>query len=312
MKTYKLTSNLSLIDVAPPIRGFEKFIGVYVIQAEKIALVDVGPTASVENLLAGLSEISVNPADIGYIFVTHIHIDHAGGIGTAIKKMPQAQVIVQERGGPHLIDPARLWEDSQRALGQRALEYQKMEPVPQDQVIIAESGMLVDLGGVELEVLDTPGHATHHLSFLDRKEGRIFVGEAAGVHIGEADLIRPAAPPPFNFEQALNSLDRLIQLNPASLCYGHFGYVTQPGDKLNSAKQQLILWGKVIAECVEKEASSQEILGEIRKRDEMLARIDNLPPDKRDRELYFINNGIAGFVSYFKRYGIEYIQSLVS
>lgn len=310
MKTYRLARNLSLIDIAPPLSGFEKFISVYVLEAGKIALIDVGPSVSVGNLVSGLRELNINPADISYVFATHIHIDHAGGIGRAVKQMPNARVVVHEKGGPHLADPSRLWEDSQRALGELALKYEPIEPVPQDRVIMAKSGMLFDLGEMEIEVLETPGHASHHLSFLDRKEGRLFVGEAAGVYIGEVDLIRPATPTPFNLEQALTSLDKLISLRPMSLCYAHFGSATDALDKLRCCQQQLVLWGSIIADCLEKEASYQDIYDEIRGKDAMLARIDSLPPDQRDRELYFINGSIKGFVAYFQRYGTEYIRQL--
>ena len=310
MKTYRLARNLVLIDVAPPLSGFEEFISVYVLEAGKIALIDVGPSVSVENLVSGLRELNINPADISYVFATHIHIDHAGGIGKAIEQMPNAKVIVHERGGPHLVDPTRLWEDSQRALGELALKYEPIEPVPQDRIISAKGGMLFDLGEMELEVLDTPGHASHHLSYLDREGGRLFVGEAAGVYIGEVDLIRPAAPSPFNLEQALTSLDNLIRLRPMSLCYAHFGSATHALDKLHFHKQQLLLWGSIIADCLEKEASYQDIYDEIRGKDAMLARIDSLPPDQRERELYFIDGSIKGFVGYFKRYGTEYIKNM--
>ncbi len=306
MKTYTLAHNLKLIDAAPPIPGFKKFISVYVLEARKVALIDVGPSSSVENLMSGLGELNINPADISYIFAIHIHIDHAGGIGKAIKQMPNAIVIVHERGGRHLIDPARLWEDSQRALGKLALKYEPIEPVPQDRIIIAKEGMLLNLGEMEIEVLNTPGHALHHLSFVDRKEGRLFAGEAAGVYI--RGLIRPAAAPPFNLEQALTSLDKLIRLGTTSLYYAHFGYATHARDKLRYHKQQLILWGNIIADCLEKKADWQEMYNEIRERDDTLARIDSLPSGERRRELYFAKNSIMGFIDYFKRYGTEYIK----
>ncbi len=308
LETYRLDSNLSLIDVAPPIPGFERFIGVYLLEAEKIALVDVGPSVSIANLISGLRELKVNPADISYILATHIHIDHLGGIGKAMEQMPNARVIVHERGAPHLVDPTRLWQDSQRALGQQALQYQAIEPVPQDRIIVAQSGMLLDLGGTEIEVLDTPGHASHHLSFLDRKEARLFVGEAAGAYVGEVDLIRPVTPSPFNLEQALTSLDKLIRLRPQTLCYGHFGTATGALDKLNYAEQQLVLWAKIIADCLERAASHQDMYHEIFKGDVALAKINRLPADKRDREVYFINNNITGFINYFRRYGTEYLK----
>lgn len=306
MKTYTLAHNLKLIDVAPPIPGFKKFISVYVLKARKVALIDVGPSVSVENLLSGLAELNINPTDISYIFATHIHIDHAGGIGKAIKQMPNAIVIVHERGGQHLIDPARLWEDSQRALGKLALKYGTIEPVPQDRLLVAKDGMLLDLGEMEIEILDTPGHASHHLCFVDRKEGRLFLGDAAGVYV--RGLIIPDTPLPFNLEQTLTSLDRLIRLGATTLYYAHFGYATHARDKLRYYKQQLISWGNIIADCLEKKADWQEIYNEIREKDDTLVRIDSLPLNEHRRELNFVKYSIMGFIGYFKRYGTEYIK----
>ncbi|MFC1989190.1 MBL fold metallo-hydrolase [Chloroflexota bacterium] len=285
-------------------------MGVYVLEAGKIALVDVGPSVSVKNLVSGLKELGINLADISYIFATHIHIDHAGGVGKVIGQMPNARVVVHAKGGPHLIDPAKLWEGSKQALGQQALKYQSIAPVPEDRIIIAENGMQFDLGGVEIEVLDTPGHAPHNLSFLDRKEGRLFAGDAAGVYIRKVDLIRPATPPPFNLERALDSLDKLISLKLTYLCYTHFGCTEQVLEQLQRCKQQLLLWGKIIAGCLEKEADYQDIFTKVRENDNTLLRIDRLPKTQRDRELYFIGNSIAGFIGYFKRYGTDYINSI--
>ncbi len=306
MKTYTLAHNLKLIDVAPPIPGFKKFIGIYVLKATKVALVDVGPSVSVENLMSGLRELNINPTDISYIFVTHIHIDHAGGIGKAIKQMPNAMVIVHARGRQHLIDPARLWEDSQRVLGKLVLRYGQLEPVPRERILVAKDGMLLNLGEMEIEVVDTPGHASHHLSFVDRKEGRLFAGDAAGFYT--RGLIMPDTPPPFNLEQALTSLDRLIRLGTTSLYYAHFGYTTHAADKLRYYKQQLILWGNIIADCLEKKANWQEMYNEIREKDDTFARIDSLSSNERRRELDFAKNGIMGFIGYFKKYGTEYIK----
>ncbi len=310
VKTYKLERGLSIIDVAPPIRGFERFISVYVLEAGGIALVDVGPTVSVVNLVSGLQQLKVNPGDVNYVFISHIHLDHAGGIGRALKQMPNASVVVHEKGAPHLIDPTKLWADSQRALGELAGKYEPLEPVPDDRVIIGRDGMVFDLGGVKLEVLETPGHASHHLSFWDSQKKRLFVGEAAGVYVADVDLTRPGTPAPFNLEQSLESLDRLIRLAPASMCYGHFGCAPQPLDRLRTVKRQLILWSKIIAACVDEGLSIEDMYPRIRKEDEMMARLDGIPAERRDRELYFIANSIKGLVGYFEKFGTGLVKQL--
>jgi len=306
VKTHTLANNLKLVDLAPPISGFKDFFGAYVLEAREVALIDVGPAVCVENLLSGLTELNINLEDVSYIIATHIHLDHAGGIGQAIKQMPKAKVIVHERGRRHLIDPARLWQESQRVLGNLALKYGPPEPVPQDRIIVAKEGELLDLGEMEIEVLDTPGHASHHLSFVDRQEGRLFTGDAAGIYI--RGLTMPDTVHPFNLEQTLTSLDKLIRLGATTLYYAHFGYADHATDRLRYYKQQLVSWGKVIADCLEKEAGWQEIYDELRGKDSALAQIDDLPASERRRGHYLVKNSIMGFISYFQRYGTEYIK----
>jgi len=177
-------------------------------------------------------------------------------------------------------------------------------------IIIAKEGMSFNLGGMEIEVFETPGHALHHLSFFDRKEGRLFAGEAAGIYVGKVDLSRPATPLPFNLEVSLISLDKLINLNPKSLCYSHFGCVGQPLDKMRYCREQLILWGHIIADCVERGANPQDMYDEICEKDSVLARIGNLSPDERDTQLFFASKCVAGYIGYFERYGTGYLKQL--
>jgi glyoxylase-like metal-dependent hydrolase (beta-lactamase superfamily II) len=237
-------------------------------------------------------------------------MDHAGGVGKILEEMPEAKVVVHERGAPHLVDPARLWEDSQRALGQMARDYGPITPVPEDRIIIAKDGMLIDLDGVELEVIETPGHAPHHLSFWDNKEGRLFAGEAAGVYNDVVGYVRPSAPPPFHIEHAINSLDKLISLNPKTLYYAHFGGVDQALNRLNSYKPRLVMWVKTVVDCLENGDGEPEIYAAIRENDDSVALIGKLPADQCDRETYFVDNTIAGFTAYIERFGSEYISQL--
>lgn len=302
-RIHPISSNIDLIELRPPIPGFEEFLGSYVIKGNKIALIDVGPSSSIPSLLQGLKDLKLTPGDISYVFITHIHIDHAGGTGTLAKHIPQAKIIVHERGKPHLADPQRLWQSSKQTLGELAEQYGEMEPVPDHMMLTAGDGATVDLGkNIVIEELLTPGHAPHHLSFLERNEKRLFIGEAGGTWA--RGTIRPSTPPPFNLEQALASLDKLISLKPSTLCYGHFGYAGEALPKLHSHRQQLILWGKIIATGLLKQASTDEICSEVSEKDEALRAIKDLAEDKRQRELNFILNSVRGFLDYFKKYGV--------
>lgn len=302
MRIYSITGNLSLIDIEPAIPGFAGFIGTYVIRGKTIALIDVGPSSSFLNLLQALEALSIKPDEVGYILLTHIHIDHAGGVGTAVRHLPQAKVLVQELGKKHLINPERLWEGSKKALGELADKYGEIEPTPEERIAVVTEGNTIDLGeGMALRVLSTPGHARHHLSFLETKESRLFAGEAAGVYTGA--VLRPSTPPPFDLDQALTSLDKLTGLEPASLCYGHFGCAEDAPGRLRSHKEQLKLWSETIAECWQGGAEIEEIYSEIAHNDEGLKRLENLPSEQYQRERYFVLNSIKGFMDYFSARG---------
>jgi len=303
MNIYTISKDLNLIDLMPPVPGFEEFLGSYVLRGEEVAMVDVGPSNCASTLLQGLATLNISPKEVEYLFITHIHIDHAGGLGTLMEHMPQAKVIVHEKGIRHLIDPQRLWEASKQALGELAEKYGEIFPVPQERIIVAEEGMQIDLGrGINVEVLATPGHAPHHLSFLERKDKVLFAGEAAGI-LAKGTL-RPGTPPPFNLEQALASLDKLIAATPSALCYGHFGCVDDAPRRLQAHRDQLVLWGKVVADGMAKETSMEQMSQELMERDKLLQGLDNLSGEQQQREHFFISNSIWGFLDYFRKHGV--------
>jgi glyoxylase-like metal-dependent hydrolase (beta-lactamase superfamily II) len=302
MEVFRLEPGISLIDVAPPISGFEGFLGVYVIQAEKVALIDVGPASSLENLISALAELKINPEDVDYILATHIHLDHTGGIGGAMKRMPNAMGIVHEKGKYHLTNPSKLWENSLKILGKIAQGYGEPEPVSEDRLIEAREGMVIDLGGIRLETLLTPGHASHNLSFIDRQKGKLFHGEAAGVYFPRSGIFRPASPPPFDLRQAFASANKLIATQPREIYYHHFGYSPDAVIQIKKYQEQLIFWSKIVARHPDDDA--EKILDEILTLDKTKEQVYRLPPKRLQTELYFMKNNILGFRDYFKREGM--------
>ncbi len=123
MEVVGIEPGISLIDLTPPIAGLEGFLGTYVIEAGKIALIDVGPTSTLENLFAGLTKLKIKPEDVDYVLCTHIHIDHTGGAGGALKRMPKATCITHEQGRYHLANPGKLWKGSLQTLEKLAQDY---------------------------------------------------------------------------------------------------------------------------------------------------------------------------------------------
>ncbi len=290
---YSITPTLKLIDLRPPISGYKKFIGAYLFCGERKAVVDVGPRVAIPNLLSALAELNISPEEIDYVILTHIHIDHAGGVGTAIREMSHAKVIAHSRARSHLIDPMRLWRASLETLGQLAQEYGDIEPVPQDRIMVATDLMKLDLGrGLVLEIYLTPGHAPHHLSIFDRAGGVLVAGEIAGVCVD--GIIRPATPPPFKLAEALASIDRLVALEPRKLCYGHFGCYDNAVERLMSMRRKLLEWHEIISSAAKLGKNSEDILMILREKDRSLDYLTSLSGDEYSREHLLLINSING------------------
>lgn len=245
------------------------------------------------SLLSALDKAAVVPNAVDYIILTHIHLDHAGGTGSLMKTMPNATVVAHSRARAHLIDPTAIWEASLRTLGDLALKYGRMEPVPAERIIVAEEGMKISLGeNLELEIYLTPGHAAHHLSLFEKTSRLLFAGEAAGACID--GNLRPATPSPFKLEEALASLDKLIALKPERICYGHFGCYDEGLKRLESYRAKLLIWHEIVNSQVLKGASPEEILFFMREQDSDLDYLNTLDKDEYKREFTLIVNSIYG------------------
>jgi len=296
MEIHAITPNLKLLNLQPPIPGYGKFIGAYLFCGEKNAVIDVGPKTAVPNLLRALTELNLSSDEIDYIVLTHIHIDHAGGAGTAAREMSKAKVLAHSRAIPHLVDPTMLWQNSLKTLGDIAIKYGEIEPVPEHRLIAATDRTKLDLGkGLALEIYLTPGHATHHLSIFDRANGVLIAGEAAGVCI--EGTVRPTTPPPFKPEETLASIDKLIALKPEKLCYGHFGCYDNAGERLKAYRQKLIDWHEIVGAAARAGKSPEEILKLLREKDESLSYLDQLDSDEYAREFALLINSIKGLAS---------------
>ena len=217
----EITPNIKLLWNYTPIPSYEQYIGAYLCTGKKNAVIDPGPGASIPGLINSIQAAGLQPEQIDYVILTHIHMDHAGGASTALKTFRNAKVIVHGRGVRHLVDPSALYRSSLETLGELVIKYGKIDPVPPDRIIAAEEGMVIDLGGASLQLVMTPGHAAHHLSVYEMKQRVLFSGDAAGIfHEG---LLRLTTPPPFRLDEMLASLDKIIALSPHIICYGHLG-----------------------------------------------------------------------------------------
>jgi glyoxylase-like metal-dependent hydrolase (beta-lactamase superfamily II) len=299
MFSTRLDSHIFLIDLQPA--GFCHFIASYVLKADSVAIVESGPTVTVPNVLAGLQEIGVDDEDVDYVAVSHIHLDHGGGAGLLLSHLPNARLIVHRRGASHIASPGKLWAQARQVLGKVAELYEEPLPVSSKRIIVAEDGMTFDLGeGVEITVVETLGHASHHQSFYEKKSGGIFPGDAAGIYIPEHDVIIPTTPAPFHLETTLASIEKLKQLKPKLLYYSHFGRAAKASERLQSHADQLRLWAEIVAEKMKEVATVEEMQQEIEKRDLATRKVSDYIKSHPILNRGVISQNIQGFIEYFR------------
>jgi glyoxylase-like metal-dependent hydrolase (beta-lactamase superfamily II) len=216
------------------------------------AIVDPGPGSTLATLREQLRSRGIGVADLDAILLTHIHLDHAGATGSLVRENPRLAVYVHELGAPHMRDPskllasaARLWPDTLHQLFGETL------PVPAENLRILQGGETLKLGARKLDVVYTPGHASHHVSYFDDAEGVAFVGDTTGVRIDNGPYILPATPPP-DIDLGIwdKSMDTILARRPARLCLTHFGYSDNPAAHVAEFRKRLHRWAEVAAECL--------------------------------------------------------------
>jgi glyoxylase-like metal-dependent hydrolase (beta-lactamase superfamily II) len=227
------------------------FIASYLlVGGERPALIEAGPASTTGVLLDGIREAGIDPASLGDILLTHIHLDHAAGAGALARLAPHARIHVHPRGASHLVDPSRLLASAARLYGELmdAL-WGTVLPVPPDRVHPAADGAALRVAGRTLHALDTPGHAVHHLAFHDAESGVVFTGDVGGIRLAGARHVRPPTPPPeFDAAAWSRSIDRLRRLEPDRLLLTHFGGVGDPGWHLDDLAARLRAWTRTARE----------------------------------------------------------------
>ena len=209
-------------------RGSQRVIATAVLAGTGgLVLIDPGPTSCLATLEAGLRDRGYTLRDVRSLLLTHIHLDHAGAAGTIVERVPEVRVHVHERGAPHMIDPAKLLASATRLYGdQMDTLWGAFLPVPADRIAVLQGGERLDVAGHSLRVAYTPGHAKHHVSYLDEHSGMAYVGDTGGVRVSGDYLIAPTPPPDIDIEAWRASLDVIDAWQPVSLFLTHFGPVT--------------------------------------------------------------------------------------
>ena len=227
--------------------GWRRMTAGYLVEGPAPVLVETGSQSSVAALLAALERLGVGAADLAGIAVTHIHLDHAGGVGDVARAFPNATVYVHEKGARHLADPTRLVASAERVYGPLLDNlYGRLDPTPPDRLHVLADTEELEIGpGRVLTAVDSPGHAKHHLGLHDSVSGILFAGDAVGVRLPDAGVLRPATPPPdFDLDQALHSLHKFAARRPSGLALAHYGLLGEPDALLEEAEATLRSWAE--------------------------------------------------------------------
>ncbi|EFK10302.1 metallo-beta-lactamase domain protein [delta proteobacterium NaphS2] len=285
------------IPIQQDLPGFNPFFGSWISQGDVTFLVDPGPANTADRLIDSMEAAGIKRLD--YVLITHIHIDHGGALFEVLKRYPEASAICHEKGVPHLVDPSRLYEGSLNVLGDLARTYGSPKPVEKERLI---PHTLCPVDG--LEVIETPGHAIHHLSFT--YEQRLYAGEAAGNYfiVDGQEYLRPATPARFFLNVFSESVDRLLSLEDQPIRYAHVESADKGHRLLRRFKDQLQLWESVIGECVgeggRKADMIQHAVERLLKEDPRLAAFESMGENMRKRERTFMANSVNGFVGFFE------------
>lgn len=224
--------------------GYEGITAGYLIRSERPCLVETGTAPSAPVVSDALTALGVGPAELETVVVTHIHLDHAGGVGDIARMFPRAQVVVHERGARHLADPSRLMASARMVYGDELDDlFGELAATPAERIRAVERTGVVDLGGGRrLESHYSPGHARHHVGLIDSLSGDLYVGDAAGIYVPRTGDLRPATPPPdFDLSTALESLRMFAALRPVRLLFSHYGPVGAVRETLDRSAEEISL-----------------------------------------------------------------------
>jgi glyoxylase-like metal-dependent hydrolase (beta-lactamase superfamily II) len=251
---------LSYVDLH--FRGVPRIIATGVLQGPGgVALVDPGPSTTLQALEAGLSSGGLRLDDVDTVLLTHIHLDHAGSVGRLVRQYPDLTVYVHERGAPHLIDPSRLVASATRLYGD-AMDalWGEVAAVPPSAIVSLAGGEEIDVAGRRLTVAYTPGHASHHVSYAALDAGVAFVGDSAGVCLRPGGYVMPPTPPPdIDIERWMDTLTVIERWNCPTLFMTHFGpHDAEGGALLDRLAVNLRAAGDLVLRSLAREGADEE------------------------------------------------------
>ncbi len=290
-------------------RDHEGLVAGYLLPGvEGWTLIETGPSTCREALLAALGRAGVTPGEVARVIVTHIHLDHAGGLGAIARALPRATLYAHEKGVAHLVDPSRLIASARRAWGSAADPlWGTILPVPSERLRPLAGGERFPVEGGFLEVIATPGHAQHHLSFFDTTSGALFSGDSAGVRVEGGWRPRPAIPPPdLDLELLFTSLERMAEFHPRSILYSHFGPAPGAVEELRRYRRTVEEWRDAALSAAREVAEVSHVARALQRYEEAAARTAGASPSAEDRGSLVSGYELAaqGLLRYFQTRGL--------
>lgn len=204
-----------------------------VVDEGRAAFVDCGTAHSVPAMLEALDELAIPRESVDWLFLTHVHLDHAGGAGQLMQALPNARAVVHPRGAPHMVDPRKLIDASIAVYGRELYDrlYGELLPIDATRVLATTEGQRFALGRREFEILHTPGHALHHQTFFDHGSRSVFTGDTLGLSYrifdvdGRAFAVPTTSPSQFDPEQLIDSIRRILARRPDAAFLTHYARV---------------------------------------------------------------------------------------
>jgi glyoxylase-like metal-dependent hydrolase (beta-lactamase superfamily II) len=291
MSLQRISDKISVID--SPLLSMRRVLGTYLIEGEKTAVIDPGPTNQTLGVIDALQIHGVKELDA--VLLSHIHLDHGGGSWKMVKTYPGSFVYCHPRGAAHMVDPSKLKAGAERLFGERVLEYGTITGIPSDRMMESSDGEIIDLGGVILQVLWTPGHSSHSQSYWEPDSRTVFVGDAVGHVMGEGGPVVPVSPPPHNPVRAVESIDRILGLRPETLCIAHFGPHENATEHLNRIRNRSILWDRLSIQAAKEGMDLEEFTSFVLEKDELMNQIEESHSPERS-----LKGGLLGFHMYGK------------
>jgi glyoxylase-like metal-dependent hydrolase (beta-lactamase superfamily II) len=255
----KIDERLSIIDTMA--LGKQGVVAAYLLSGKERALVDMGYESSAGIVVSDLEENEVSLDSLDYLLPTHVHLDHCGSCGTLAEKFAGASIRVHPRGEPHLVDPGKLWGGARKIFGAEVVNrYGRPQPIHRSRMRVIGDGEEIVLGrGLTLRSIWTPGHASHHLSYVLEETDAVLTGDAVGITYPSFPVLTPTTPPTtFNLQLAIESLERIQALAPSKLLTPHYGVVAN-SDVIDKNIHALKEWEAKIRKMVGEGFTQDEI-----------------------------------------------------